>query len=786
MNARRWILVAAILLALLIGGVCLALPPLIKAKAQQHARQLGINLSIRSVHPALVGVRLNHVEVSIPDVPSLNLHIDTIVIKPNSISIQGGASSIHADRKQFFGELTQWRTKKRAGPSSKTSTKRRKISIDGMKLDWPDFDGPGSRLQLEDLRVADLSHSRTLTIGKISATHPQGNAKAENLKIGWTENKPLRIEELKARRLQAEWHIKSPARENNSIKKTAKKEVDNNSKTPDEKPNIASDKGNSATQNESSPSSHRDRIAKYAALAWTPLTPEAKIEIEAFEVLLHRGKEEINLGPGLLAVQNKQDVALIELIPRVEKGKKGISFRASIPFGSGPVIVDLVGGPISLSTLGVQNTNLGLVDVAETELTADAHIKLHADGKNISVDGTVRAKNVSLNHERLAKQTVKGLKVAARMHGQAALDGSLFRIDNLLLDVGKVQLRLQGLIDRTRPKMHVDLRFGIPLVSCQDFLDALPQQLIPVVHGMTAVGTLSLKGQIRYDEKSMKDFFLEYAADNDCRITSVPKEVDVGRFRRPFKRNVYDAKGNVVEIDAGPGTTGWVTHGGISRFMEAAVMTCEDGRFRRHRGFDHEAIRNSVRENLKAGKFVRGASTISMQLAKNLYLSRNKTISRKLQELILTTYLEQALTKDQILTLYLNVIEFGPMTYGIGQGASRYFSKHAASLSLSQAMYLASILPNPHRQHFVADGRVSDGWMRYLYKLMKVSAKKGWITDTDLEYGLGEWVVYGSPDPVRVGPDPYELYAIDGQGIEGIGREPSNESFGWENDDMLH
>ena len=121
----------------------------------------------------------------------------------------------------------------------------------------------------------------------------------------------------------------------------------------------------------------------------------------------------------------------------------------------------------------------------------------------------------------------------------------------------------------------------------------------------------------------------------------------------------------------------------ISKFMEVAVLTTEDGGFHRHHGFDHEAIRNSIRENLRRRKFVRGASTISMQLAKNLYLDRGKNLSRKLQEAVLTMYLEQELTKEQILELYLNVVEFGPLIYGIGPAARYYFDASAPPISRS-------------------------------------------------------------------------------------------------------
>jgi membrane peptidoglycan carboxypeptidase len=185
--------------------------------------------------------------------------------------------------------------------------------------------------------------------------------------------------------------------------------------------------------------------------------------------------------------------------------------------------------------------------------------------------------------------------------------------------------------------------------------------------------------------------------------------------------------------------------------METAVLICEDGAFLRHRGFDEEAIRNSIRENFKAGRFVRGASTISMQLAKNLYLSREKTLSRKLQEAVLTELLEQELTKDQIMELYLNVIEFGPGIYGIGPAANYYFNSSPGRLSLGQSLYLASILSNPKHQYFGADGAVTPGWMGYLRKLMQIAVKIHRITDDELKDALTEQVTFKTPYSPRVG-----------------------------------
>jgi membrane carboxypeptidase/penicillin-binding protein PbpC len=227
---------------------------------------------------------------------------------------------------------------------------------------------------------------------------------------------------------------------------------------------------------------------------------------------------------------------------------------------------------------------------------------------------------------------------------------------------------------------------------------------------------------------------------------------------------VYTPEHEERTMAFGPGTDGWVPFTSISHYMEAAVLACEDGRFHRHSGFDKEAIINSIRMNLEAGRFVRGASTISMQLAKNLYLPRTKTLARKMQEAILTLYLEQALTKQEILELYLNVIEYGPMVYGIGPASQHYFRTHASGLSLGQALYLGSILHDPKTQHFAGGGAVNGSYMGYLHRLMKILHKIHIISDDELDRGLRETVVYGSPAPIVSPPeeeDPYENGSAD-------------------------
>jgi membrane peptidoglycan carboxypeptidase len=169
----------------------------------------------------------------------------------------------------------------------------------------------------------------------------------------------------------------------------------------------------------------------------------------------------------------------------------------------------------------------------------------------------------------------------------------------------------------------------------------------------------------------------------------------------------------------------------------------EDPSFRSNHGFDISAIENSIRDNVKEGKFKRGASTISMQLAKNLWLGREKTISRKIKEAFLTTMLEQKLSKERIMELYLNSVEFGPNVYGIGPAAKHYFGTSPRILTYAQSVFLASILPKPNGAYFNADGTLHQSRKNYLGLVMDLMLRKGTVTDEEVAQGKAETIKMG-------------------------------------------
>jgi monofunctional biosynthetic peptidoglycan transglycosylase len=163
----------------------------------------------------------------------------------------------------------------------------------------------------------------------------------------------------------------------------------------------------------------------------------------------------------------------------------------------------------------------------------------------------------------------------------------------------------------------------------------------------------------------------------------------------------------------------WVSYGRISANLKVAVLIGEDADFYAHHGFDQEEIADSLREAWEEKRLPRGASTLSQQLAKNLWLSRSRNPLRKVKEAALTRELERDLTKRRIFEIYLNVVEFGDGIYGAEAASRHYFGKSAAGLSQSEAAQLAASLPYPHGWYPGSRSR------SYLWRVRMISRRMG-------------------------------------------------------------
>jgi hypothetical protein len=749
-------------LALVLVAV-MAFGPLVRARAAEQAERRGVALEIGAVRPGLGKVWLREIEARIPEAPAIEAHFDAIEVGVGLglglryVVVHGGRVSIRGSPESVAAELGAWR--ERRASTGGGEGRRMPLEIRGLELVWSGaFDG-GER----DVQQLWGVHFRS---------EPDGSEELSTdlARLWWRsaavelQNARVSIARPEGRRV-IERVVADAVLASLNLDQTSLPDVLADGRGTTRTVSLPAPPGRgppgavalSRRLNELLPldpgrGSRVREMLRRAARTFALVLPESgELDLGGMRLIARRGDQRLGIGPARLRVTRRAEQIAVSLVPGEDASPEQTRLRLALelPIQEGPVRLAVSGGSVTLAALGVQEGDLGLsgVDAARLELTGST--TLSDDGGRLAWDGSGKLTGVSIRQKWLAPGPVTEMDLGWRGRGSLALDGGRLDIEQAEVGLGELGVNVAGFVEKSADHVSLSLTGQIPLASCQSMLDSLPRGLAPLLYGMKMSGTFAFSGSLKLDTRQLDRMLTRWNAANDCRITATSAEVSPRRFQAPWRREVKDAGGRVVAVDSGPGTPGWVPRYQVSRHMETAVLICEDGGFFRHRGFDEEAIRNSIRENVKAGRFVRGASTISMQLAKNLYLSRDKTLSRKLQEAVLTMLLEQELSKDQILELYLNVIELGPGVYGIGPAAWQVFGAPASSLSLGQSLYLASILPNPARSYFGAGGQVTPGWSGYLRKLMHIAKKIRRITDEELEEALLEQVSFQVPHSPR-------------------------------------
>jgi hypothetical protein len=290
---------------------------------------------------------------------------------------------------------------------------------------------------------------------------------------------------------------------------------------------------------------------------------------------------------------------------------------------------------------------------------------------------------------------------------------------------------------RPFPVKQVTLAIHKPEFPAEELFSSLPGGLF------TNLENIRVKGDLSFD----LDFFVDlsqpdslvFASDLSRHGFGVISYGNAGlaKIDSAFPYTAYERGEPVRTFMVGPENPNYRPLDRISHYLQVSVLNSEDGAFYQHRGFMPDAFRESIITNIKERRFVRGGSTITMQLVKNVFLSRNKNIARKLEEVLLVWLIEnQGLcTKDRMFEVYLNIIEWGPMIYGANEAARFYFNKDASKLTLGEAIFMASIIPRPKwfKYAFEPDGRLRESEKGFYRILSEKMLRKGQITLHDLD-----------------------------------------------------
>jgi len=393
---------------------------------------------------------------------------------------------------------------------------------------------------------------------------------------------------------------------------------------------------------------------------------------------------------------------------------------------------------ISLAVVAPFAPELPLHDTTAGTLSAELDLEA-SSSEPVSIEGHLQLRELALFSERIAPEPIEHINIDIRGKGVWHPAERLLRIERGQVQMAKARMLIEGELQRTVEHYRVDLTATIPPTRCNDVVGAIPQDILGSLSVFEWSGNWSALAHISLDSLDLEATELSIRVRNLCQFERIPTWVRVERFQEPFRHEALEPDESVFEMRTGPGTPNWVAFGNISPFVPAAVISHEDGAFYEHGGFAPWAIRDALVRNLQEGRYVVGASTISMQLAKNLFLHREKTIARKVQEVILTWWLENALNKDQILELYLNVIEYGPGVYGLRPAAAHYFGREPIDLSPAEAAFLACVLPSPKRYHLSYErGALTRSMMGSMRRLLEHMAKRQRIGPEALAYGLAE------------------------------------------------
>lgn len=352
---------------------------------------------------------------------------------------------------------------------------------------------------------------------------------------------------------------------------------------------------------------------------------------------------------------------------------------------------------------------------------------------NAGIKGSLTASAFEIYHERIAMDTVR----VASLNNEFQIN---FHEDAVELDsssvIGFNRLAVHPYLRyRPSPSRQLTVRINTPYFPAQDLFSSLPEGLFENLRGLRTSGELAFHLDFFADFSHLEE--LIFNMDLERRQFRVLSYGD-GRLLKldsSFSYTAFEKGQPVRTFEVGPSNHDFRKLSQISPFLRFAVMTSEDGGFYLHRGFIADAFRESLIENLRQGRFVRGGSTISMQLVKNVYLSRNKTISRKMEEALIVWLIEnqQLCSKDRMFEVYLNIIEWGPMIYGATEASRFYFSKEPSQLSLEEAIFMASVIPRPKwfAYSFTEEGTLQP-YMAEFYQLVSGKMlKKGWITQDE-------------------------------------------------------
>lgn len=351
------------------------------------------------------------------------------------------------------------------------------------------------------------------------------------------------------------------------------------------------------------------------------------------------------------------------------------------------------------------------------------------------IDGFFNMHGLKMHHWRIAREDVEFPDMQFAVRGFIA-DDSIGISPGTVLQVKELPVRIALSYSR-KPERRLRLDAGFMVDDADRLFDALPKGMFYTFRGFRARGELDYRFRVDLPlDRPDSLVFDPVMKKKNFRIINYGTE-NFSKISLPFSYICMDGERPLRSFQVGPENPFFTPLASVSPYLQDAVLTAEDPSFFRHSGFLEEAFRESIITNIKKRRFARGGSTISMQLVKNVFLSRNKSISRKLEEIMIVWIIEQQrlVSKERMFEVYLNIIEWGPDVYGIGEASRFYFNKLPSELNLEESIFLSSLIPNPKyvKYRFDENGRLKPFMANYFKLIAGRMARRERISQAEAD-----------------------------------------------------
>jgi hypothetical protein len=371
---------------------------------------------------------------------------------------------------------------------------------------------------------------------------------------------------------------------------------------------------------------------------------------------------------------------------------------------------------------------------------------IEKSGGKLYIDGFTSITNFRINHSKIASKDV--VIKNARFDYRFLLGSDFISVDSSST-VQFNQVKLNPYISyETESDTIYKLKIVIPKMKSQDFISSLPDGLFTHFQGMQTEGTFDYKLDFKFNKnKPDQLIFDSNLRKENLKITKYG-EANLTKLNGEFVYRAIIKEVLQRPVLVGLSNPNYTPIDQISPYLRKCVLTTEDPSFFSHHGFINEAFKQSIVKNIRTKKFSRGASTISMQLIKNVFLTREKTVSRKLEEILLVYILEnnRIVSKERMLEVYFNIIEWGPNVYGIGEASRFYFQKSPSELTFNECLFLARIIPSPRKfmYQFNDQGKLRNFAATQESFLTNIMSKRGLLSIDDTIYKSQPLLISGA------------------------------------------